>query len=266
VTIVLTGDVHQWIDSSADRAYARETESALALSYARIAGRHGLKVTLFITGRAIVEDEASLRALQIEDNVEIGGHGWDSFLPAWKYRAINKFFESPHGSRRMQARMVRRTCAAIERATGRQVLGWRNHAYHFDRHTADALAGAGVSVWSDDVDLDRVAPYRHESGVTVLPINTTPDHEHLLHGGQTEKTIAAARLPEYYDADSWRERVVQQTEAIVRRGGVATILAHPLCMKVVDDWQTFERLCSALSLHRSAWATEAALLARPEDA
>ncbi len=62
VTIVLTGDVHQWIDS-ADRAYATETECELALHQARVAGRHGLKLTLFVTGRAVIEDPASLEAL-----------------------------------------------------------------------------------------------------------------------------------------------------------------------------------------------------------
>jgi hypothetical protein len=55
LTVVLTGDVHQWIDS-ADRAYASETEPRLALEYARIAGRYGLKVTLFFSGLAIMED------------------------------------------------------------------------------------------------------------------------------------------------------------------------------------------------------------------
>jgi hypothetical protein len=178
---------------------------------------------------------------------------------------LNKLFGSPHGPAAFQARMVRRTCAAIERATSRQVSSWRNHAYRFDTHTPGVLAEGGIHAWSDEVDPDRVVPYRHESGIAILPINTTPDHEHLLHGGQTEETVAAARLPEYYDTDSWRERVVRQTEAIVRQGGVATILAHPLCMKVADDWHTFEGLCSELSAYPSAWATEAARLLRPED-
>ena len=109
-----------------------------------------------------------------------------------------------------------------------------------------------------EVDPDRLGPYRHQDGVTILPINTTPDHEHLFHGGQTEETIPPARRSQYYVADAWRERVVQETETIVGRGGVATILAHPLCMKVVDDWRTFERLCSELSGYPSAWATETA--------
>jgi hypothetical protein len=257
VTIVLSGDVHQWIDS-ADRAYATETESALALEYARIAGSHGLKVTLFVTGLAVIEDPASVRALLDQENVEVGGHGWDSFRPAWRYRVLNKLFGSPHGSSSMQARMVRRTCGTIEPVSGQRVLSWRNHAYTFDARTPRVLAEAGVRVWSDEVDLDRLGPHGATSGITVLPINTTPDHEHLYHGGQTVETIPAVKQPQYDHPDGWREALLQQAESIVARGGVATILAHPLCMKVADDWQTFDRLCSSLSRYPSAWAVEVA--------
>lgn len=256
MTVVLTGDVHQWIDS-ADRQYANETESALALEYARIAGRHGLKVTLFLTGRAVIEDEATVRTLLEEENVEAGGHGWDSFRPEWRYRVSSKLLGSPHGIGAMQARMVRRTCRNIERVTEQRVLSWRNHAYWFDSRTARVLADAGIRVWSDEVDPGRVGPYRHGTGVTVLPINTTPDHEHVYHGGQTIETVPAARRPSYAAPQTWREGVLQQVESIRARGGVATILAHPLCMKVADDWRTFERLCSSLSGHPSAWAVEA---------
>ena len=256
MTVVLTGDVHQWIDS-ADRSYADETEPALALEYARIAGHHGLKVTLFLTGRAIVEDQASVAKLLGEENVEAGGHGWDSFRPEWRYRVSSKLLGSPHGLGAMQARMVARTCRTIERVAEQRVLSWRNHAYWFDGRTSRVLADAGIRVWSDEVDPERVGPYRHGTGVTVLPINTTPDHEHVYHGGQTVETVSAAKRPSYEPPPVWRERVLHQVESIRARGGVATILAHPLCMKVADDWQTFERLCSSLSRYPSAWAVEA---------
>jgi hypothetical protein len=255
--VVLTGDVHQWIDS-ADRAYASETECALALRYARIAGAHGLKVTLFFTGLAIIEDAATVRRLLEEPNVEVGGHGWDSFGHPWRYRALNRAFGSPHGPRVMQAWMVRRTCSTIERETGRRVLSWRNHAYAFDSNTPHVLADAGIRVWSDEVQPGRLGPYRHLSGVTSLPINTTPDHEHLYHGSQTVDTVPNARRSDYKSAQAWRAEVLEQTDIMAARGGVATILAHPLCMKVVDDWRTFEHLCSSLSSYPSLCARQAA--------
>jgi hypothetical protein len=154
--------------------------------------------------------------------------------------------------------MVRRTSATIERLTGQRIRSWRNHAYCFDCHTPHVLAGAGIRVWSDEVNRDRVGPHLHTSGVTILPINTTPDHEHLYHGDQTLETVPAEGRPQYNDSHGWRESVSRQAELIVARGGVATILAHPLCMKVVDDWRTFERLCASLSRFPSAWAVQAA--------
>ena len=161
----------------------------------------------------------------------------------------------------MQARMVRRTCAAIEHVTGQRISSWRNHAYCFDSWTPRVLADAGIRVWSDEVDPERVRPRRHGAGITILPINTTPDHEHLYHGDQTLESVPTAKRSQYAHPDAWKEEVSRQVEAIVADGGVATVLAHPLCMKVVDDWGTFERLCSELSRHPSAWATEAATLA-----
>jgi Polysaccharide deacetylase len=256
VTVVLTGDVHQWIES-ADRAYAKERESELAVEYARIAARHGLKVTLFFTGRAVIEDPSSVRALLDEGNVELGGHGWDSFRPAWRYQILRRLFGSPHGPRVAQSRMVLRTCATIERVTGRRVHSWRDHAYHFDSYTPQVLADAGVRVWSDEVDPLRPGPYRHISGIVSLPINTTPDHEHVYHGGQSVATVSVDRRSQYSSPDAWRAQVLRQTASLVERGGTATILAHPLCMKVFDDWRTFELLCSSLASFHSSWAREA---------
>jgi hypothetical protein len=199
--------------------------------------------------------------LLTEENVEFGGHGWDSFRPPWRYRILRKVFGSPHGSSWIQARMVRRTCATIARATGQHVQSWRNHAYAHDSHTPRVLSEAGIGVWSDRVDSARARPYSHASGVTILPINTTPDHEHLYHGGQTVETIPVARQSQYDHPGAWRENVLRQAQRIIAEGGVATILAHPLCMKVVDDWRTFDRLCASLSSYSSAWALEAAELA-----
>lgn len=261
MTVVLTGDVHQWIDS-ADRAYAAETECALALRYARIAARYGLRITLFFTGLAVIEDAGSIVKLVEAENVEVGGHGWDSFRPPWRYRLLRKLFGSPHGPRSLQARMVRRTCSTIESVSGRKVLSWRNHAYGFNEHTPPVLWEAGVRVWSDEVNPDRAGPYADPSGIMVLPINTTPDHENLYHGGQTIQTVPPDRQLQYRHPDAWREAVVRQADSIVARGGVATILAHPLCMKVADDWRTFDRLCSSLSHHANAWAFEVAPRAR----
>lgn len=254
MAVVLTGDVHHYIPSS-DRRHAIESESALAAEYARIAKRHGVKVTLFFTGRAIREDISDAGSLLSMETVEIGGHGWDAFRPRWLYRPLAKLSGSPHGYRFWQRRTIARTRTAIERVTGEPPTSWRNHAYVHDAHTPRLLAEAGIVAWSDHVDLARAGPYVHKSGLIVLPMNTIPDHENLYHGDRTPESLGdtASLQPA-----EWCARVLEGVEHAVAEGGMATVLAHPLCMKVVDDWKTFDALCAGLSKYRSLLATEAA--------
>lgn len=255
MAVVLTGDVHHAIPSG-DRPYARESEAALAVEYAGIAARHGLVVTLFVTGRAVVDDRADLDPLLTMGNVEIGGHGWDAFYPGKLYAALHRISGSAHGPAFYQRHWtIRRTCGALERWSGRPVRSWRNHSYHHDANTARLLAASGVVAWSDDVDPERQGPYRHEGGVTVLPINTLPDHEYVLHGELTPETAGPDR--EVYTPGAWCDRVCDQVARLVDAGGTATILAHPLCMKVADDWGSFERLCRFLARYESRTADQA---------
>jgi len=252
--VVLTGDVHHHI-ASADRRHAVESESALAVEYARIAERNGLKVTFFFTGRALRDDVADALPLLSMSNVEIGGHGWDAFTPRWHYRPHRRMSGSPHGYPWWQRRTIARTCAAVERFAGSPPRSWRNHAYLHDASTPRLLAEAGIVAWSDEVDLARARPYLHETGLVVLPMNTPPDHENIYHGDRTPETLGDT--PSLYPAD-WQARVLEAVEVALADGGVATILAHPLCMKVVDGWATFEALCAVLASRTSLFATEAA--------
>jgi peptidoglycan/xylan/chitin deacetylase (PgdA/CDA1 family) len=254
--VVLTGDVHHTIPA-ADQSYTTTSEAALACRFASIAEQHGLKTTQFVTGRASREFEPEVRALATFDNVAIGGHGWDAFHPQQRYRIVNRLTGSAHGTRSMQARSVRKTRRALEATTGSAVTTWRNHAYTYDTNTPSVLAAEGIAVWSDIVDESLQGAYRHPAGIVVLPINTTPDHERVFHGAQTPETVGDRRS-RFYTIDQWCDTVVEQVMRIANEGGVATILAHPICMQVADDWRSFERLCRALSGVESYWAHEVA--------
>lgn len=258
--VVLTGDVHHHIPS-ADRRHAVESESALAVEYARIAELHGLKVTLFFTGRALRDDVADASPLLSMETIEIGGHGWDAFTPRWLYRPLALLSGSPHGYRSWQRHTIARTCAAVERFAGKPARSWRNHAYVHDANTPALLADAGIVAWSDEVDVARARPYLHETGLIVLPLNTIPDHENLYHGDRTPESLDDT--PSLYPTE-WCRRVLEGVDLVLADRGVATILAHPLCMKVVDDWGTFDALCAGLAGHRSLFATEAAEESRAE--
>jgi peptidoglycan/xylan/chitin deacetylase (PgdA/CDA1 family) len=261
MSVVITGDVHHSI-GGADQAFSDCSEAALAVDYAAIAARHGLKVTLFFTGRAVLDDGDDARALWAMDNVEIGGHGWNAFKPRLWHGLLNRTLGSPHGPAWLQERMIRRTCATLERCTGQPVRSWRNHAYRHDRQTPRLLAASNIRTWSDELNPERRHPYRHPSGLVVLPINTIPDHEHLRHGAWPKESATLRRGGPAYDADEWCTRVCTQVDAVVQGGGTATILAHPLCMKIVDNWATFERLCAFLSRYPSLHAQQAVVTAQ----
>jgi peptidoglycan/xylan/chitin deacetylase (PgdA/CDA1 family) len=254
MAVVLTGDVHHWI-SSADRRHTNESETAISVQYARIAARFGLKVTLFFTGRALRDDAADAQALLSMDTVEIAGHGWDAFTPRWLYGPLRRLSGSPHGYAAWQRHNIARTRAVLERFSGEPIRSWRNHGYVHDVDTPRLLAEAGVVTWSDYIDRARLHPYRHQSGVVVLPVNTLPDHENMYHGDRTVATLGAVPA---LDPSAWCASVLEDVELVVAQGGVATILAHPMCMKVVDDWATFEVLCEGLAGRRTLFAVEAA--------
>lgn len=250
MAIVLTGDVHHTIGSG-DQQFIQQSEASLSVSYARIAASYDLKVTLFFTGRAIIEDSEDAKPLLSMDNVEIGGHGWNAFRPRWWHRMMNLLTGSPHGPAPLQRRMIQRTCRTIEQYTRRPVRSWRNHAYRCNQDTPWVLHNAGVVTWSDYVQPEKPGPFRHESGIVVLPINTLPDHENLLHGARTPERVNKEGRESSYSPDVWSNMVRDQIKAIAGDGGIATILAHPICMSIVDNFTTFERLCEFLSHYDS---------------
>ncbi|MFA9562887.1 MAG: hypothetical protein ACERKU_11165, partial [Nitrospirota bacterium] len=55
----------------------------------------------------------------------------------------------------------------------------------------------------------------------------------------------------------WLEQAKTDVDAISAAGGIATILAHPLCMEVADGMEAFEELCRFLQPFPNCWVTGA---------
>jgi hypothetical protein len=51
------------------------------------------------------------------------------------------------------------------------------------------------------------------------------------------------------------KQVKGEVQAIVAAGGIATILAHPLCMEVADGMVGFEDLCRFLQPFSNCWVS-----------
>ena len=253
--IILTGDVHQEM-GTLDQKHLDQSEASLTPTYCKIAAKYGLKVTLFFTARAIIENGDEAAPLLQMQNVEIGGHGWDGLSPIWWHRVLRVLTGSPHGPYRLQQRMIQRTCSIIEQFSGSPVKSWRNHAYRHDQNTPYLLHKTGIEVWSDKVEPQSMTPRIHSSGMTILPINVLPDHENMLHAERTLEKLPDHEKDSSYHPREWCDIVCEQAAHIINKNGIVTVLAHPSCMKIADNWQTFEYLCANLSQYPSLFARE----------
>lgn len=249
MTVCITGDVHHTSLDTRDQAYLDgTTEVEAAVEYAGIAADHDVPVTLFVTGKAAVEEPERVRRLGSMANVEVGGHNYYAFgTPVHKlWRGLTGSWNGP---RRFQSWEIRRTVSAFaDLEIG--ITSWRDHAYRHDRHTAALLASHGITHFSDAVEPD--GEVRREDGLTVVPINTPPDHEHVYHAFRTPEFVADDDFEgpfgsESWTVDRWADRV---TDAVARhrdRGRSATVLTHPSCMKLADDFEAFESLVERLA-------------------
>ena len=148
---------------------------------------------------------------------------------------------------------------------GYDLVSWRAHSYKVDANTYELLASHGLRLVSDDVEPDTVWPKHIEHGLVSHPMNTVPDHDHLYHAHRTESYVEEANRKGYgaddfgavsYTIEDWGELVTDQALAIDRQGGVATILAHPLCMHLADEFSVFERILERLADLTTIWARD----------
>jgi len=130
-----------------------------------------------------------------------------------------------------------------------------------DHNTAALLQEMGIHVLSDTVQIGAIGPHRSDGPLALLPISVWTDHEHIYHAERTPEHVAGQLSRSKIDLSSvsvaeWTELVKQQVIDIIRRGGTATLLVHPVCMKIADDFQSFTSLCEFLSDFESIWARD----------
>lgn len=248
MTVCLTGDVHHMSLETRDQEYMDRTEVEAALEYAEIAGEHDVPVTLFVTGKAAKEEPERVRTLAAMDHVEIGGHNYWAFSTPI-HKLSRGLTGSWNGPRRFQAWEIRRTLDAFE-AVGVTVTAWRDHAYRHDENTAALLADRSITHFSDVVGPDE--RLRRTDGLTVVPVNTPPDHEHVYHAFRTPEFVDGDEFSgpfgdESYAVDEWRNWVIDAIQDRTAAGTPATVLAHPSCMALADDLDAFERLCDHIA-------------------
>ena len=142
--ICLTGDVHHHSYRGADTWYSPYSEARLALRYSEIAARYGVRVTLFITGKACRQEPALIAELSRMPNCELGGHTYCAFRSPmhWLWKRLGFGVTGPVF---FQARDIAKTVRAIERLTGTQGPDWsawrwgRMHTQEFEHPFIEAF-------------------------------------------------------------------------------------------------------------------------------
>ncbi len=272
--ICLTGDIHHLSLRINEQAFlpAGESEVGVAVRYLRLLEELGVKATFYVTGKTLEEEWESFRPIAESSLVEIGGHTYGG-LPRSRWSALRSRLTGrptvshaqSHGSRRRQLADVRRMVEVAQRRTGRRIVSWRSHGLVRDRHTEPILARCGIRFISDELSWDKLLPERTPAGLVSHPINVIMDHDHLYHAHRTPEYVARQKerwgfpqdpTRESYPIQEWGRLVERQVAAIEARGGLATVLMHPLCMFVADGFRTARRLLALFARSRCLWAGE----------
>lgn len=246
--VILTGDVHHMSFKGKDQLFLDSSEAQLALRAAQIAFKYRLKVTYFITGKTIIEETDVVRRIAEMPNVELGGHTYYAFKPRWLYNWIfSRLMGLRNGPKIYQDWEIRKTVNAFSRKLAIQIISWRDHAYRHDRNTFPLLHKNGISVVSDDVNLNALLPIMMNDGLISLPINIMPDHDYVYHAWLTPENPVSHRHKQRYQPRIWLELIKRQIYEVLSNGGLATLLIHPACIYIVDQFEIYEELCSFLA-------------------
>jgi hypothetical protein len=253
--VCLTGDVHQRSYRGTDTPFSSRTEVELAGKYCDIAGKYGIKVSLFFTGRACKEEPQPVKILADLPHCEIGGHTFAAFRDPLS-RLFKKVYGTPWGTTAHQLRDIQRTIACIQQATGQRIQTWRNHSYVRTADTDRMLESCGICVVSDEISDSKTSAEWVKPGFRSVPMNVPPDHEHVLHGKYQHGKTKPDRLKCRVSITEWAALVKTRIRGICENGGTATVLAHPLCMEVADGMRNFEDLCEYIQQYRTVWISE----------
>ena len=263
--VCLTGDIHHASLKTKGQKYLplKKTEAVLACRYLEIAEAYKIKVTLFMTGRLFLEEWDSIRELLKYNNLEIGGHSFNAFQSKLLHLGVFKFLMgSVWGPRFYQKREIIKTIQIIKERIGFSILSWRNHAFIHDNNTYEILRECGIRIISDEIKRDIFFPYMVHDSLISLPINTLIDHNHVFHAFRSPSYVAKEKWMgddfgnQSYNIEKWGTLVQNQIQAIVERKGIATILAHPICMYLSDKFKIFEALCKFISSFHTIFAKD----------
>jgi len=121
---------------------------------------------------------------------------------------------------------------------------------------ASEFQKSGIQCFSDIASPKYIGPFEKDS-LYYIPINVLPDHDYVYHNGRLQGTFDESILlstefkTKAMAIDEWLKSVKVQVAKIIKAGGLATLLVHPACMEVCDNFKIFEKLCQFVSQYKT---------------
>jgi len=228
-SVYLTGDIHH----SQGHIPQEASEWEYAGIYEKILKKFQAVGTLFVTGRCLYLHESFWKDMSERGVIEIGGHTYWAFPPRIFQWVFGFFLGSRYGPRAYQRWDIRKTRREFERL-GIPFKVWRTHAYALDRRTDEFLEHQGISVISN---LRFDAPVQRAGKLCHLPINVFSDDQiHLYYEKKDYKKMRETG-----------KKVLERISEKIEKGEDIVTQLHPLCMKILDDFETFHCILERLS-------------------
>ena len=239
--IIFTGDIHNMTMNGGDQILLRNfdsvnTEVKLCKTFLEILNKYDFKPILFFTAKAIIEEEDYIKFLLKNYDFYVGGHTFSAYKPKLLYRSLFRLFGTYYPLKFFQDIDIKKTKQIINDKLAVNTVLWRNHAYFNDKNTNELLMKNNFKIVSNLVDLNIHRPFDKDN-ITVLPINTYPDHEFLFH---STDHLSDWSLAKWYDLN------FEQIKNILQNNGIATLLTHPLCIYLEDKFASFENFVISL--------------------
>ena len=232
--VCITGDVHHPLSST----YWDKNEVRFAEEYIEIVDSLKVRATLFITGKCVKKNNKIFRTISKNYyNIELGGHTYYAFkilpyIPSKYIGALSKLLSgSSYGPKFWQKIDIVKTINAFKEI-GINIKAWRTHCYAGDKTTYSILNSLGIIVVSDKRKLCNFK-IKKEIG-------------NLYHLYITMPMDELIRPNNYEDNEEWIESTWNILNCEIKRKANIVFNLHPKRMKMLDDFETFEKIIKVL--------------------
>jgi len=238
--VCITGDVHH------DLGFNIVLDIEAAREYIKIVQKFNSKATLFVTGLCIAKNRQFWETIPPE--IELGGHTYSAWSPKiFRKKIVHGFYEmvfgTEYGPYLYQYYDILRTVKSFEKINVRPVC-WRTHAYAGNENTKKILPKFGFNIISDKIAEGEKIVIAKGNLISV-PINTHNDDDIPKFFVEGEKG----------EMKKEGEKVKNSIFNLIEQKWDIVAQLHPICMKVLDNFESFETILKTLRDNNYSFCT-----------